>query len=175
MFALFSGVYYWYPKATGRKLNETLGLWHFLIGFASYNAAFWPMHALGIQGMPRRTHSYTVESGFAEYNMAVTIFAFIFGLSQLLLVWNIIYSGRNGEKAGKDPWGGWSLEWSTTSPPPTPSFHVIPTQRDMNEIYGHHAESSVKEKLWKGKKKGDGAKKSTVVSAAVLSATGEDV
>ena len=85
VFALFSGVYYWYPKATGRKLNETLGLWHFLIGFASYNAAFWPMHALGIQGMPRRTHSYTVESGFAEYNMAITIFAFIFGLSQLLL------------------------------------------------------------------------------------------
>ena len=84
VFALFSGIYYWYPKATGRKLNETLGLWHFLIGFASYNAAFWPMHALGIQGMPRRTHSYTVESGFAEYNMAITIFAFIFGLSQLL-------------------------------------------------------------------------------------------
>ena len=155
VFALFSGIYYWYPKATGRKLNETLGLWHFLIGFASYNAAFWPMHALGIQGMPRRTHSYTVESGFAEYNMAITIFAFIFGISQLLLVWNIIYSGRNGEKVGKDPWGGWSLEWSTTSPPPTPSFHVIPTQRDMNEIYGHHddAEDSIKDKLWKGKKK----------------------
>ena len=155
VFALFSGIYYWYPKATGRKLNETLGLWHFLIGFASYNAAFWPMHALGIQGMPRRTHSYTVESGFAEYNMAITIFAFIFGLSQLLLVWNIIYSGRNGEKVGKDPWGGWSLEWSTSSPPPTPSFHVIPTQRDMNEIYGHHndAEDSIKDKLWKGKKK----------------------
>ncbi|RJU93519.1 MAG: hypothetical protein DWC00_08265, partial [Candidatus Poseidoniales archaeon] len=75
--------------------------------------------------------------------------------SQLLLVWNIIYSGRNGEKVGKDPWGGWSLEWSTTSPPPTPSFHVIPTQRDMNEIYGHHndAEDSIKDKLWKGKKK----------------------
>ena len=175
VFALFSGIYYWYPKATGRKLNETLGLWHFLIGFASYNAAFWPMHALGIQGMPRRTHSYTVESGFAEYNMAITIFAFIFGLSQLLLVWNIIYSGKNGEKAGKDPWGGWSLEWSTTSPPPTPSFHVIPTQRDMNEIYGHHAENSMKEKLWKGKKKGDAAKKSTVVSAAVLSTTGEEI
>ena len=155
VFALFSGIYYWYPKATGRKLNETLGLWHFLIGFASYNAAFWPMHALGIQGMPRRTHSYTVESGFAEYNMAITIFAFIFGMSQLLLVWNIIYSGRNGEKVGKDPWGGWSLEWSTSSPPPTPSFHVIPTQRDMHEIYGHHddAEDSIKDKLWKGKKK----------------------
>ena len=59
VFALFSAIYYWYPKATGRKLNETLGLWHFLIGFASYNAAFWPMHALGINGMPRRTHTYT--------------------------------------------------------------------------------------------------------------------
>ena len=137
VFALFSGVYYWYPKVTGRKLNETLGLWHFLIGFASYNAAFWPMHALGIMGMPRRTHSYTMESGFAEYNMAVSIFAFIFGISQLLLAWNIFQSKRNGEPAGKDPWGGWSLEWSTTSPPPTPSFHDIPTQGDMNELYGH--------------------------------------
>ena len=138
VFALFSGVYYWYPKATGRKLNETLGLWHFLIGFASYNATFWPMHALGIMGMPRRTHSYTTESGFAEYNMAVSVFSFIFGLSQLLLVWNIIRSNRHGEPAGNDPWGGWSLEWMTTSPPPTPSFHDIPTQGDMNELYGHH-------------------------------------
>jgi cytochrome c oxidase subunit 1 len=144
VFALFSGVYYWYPKATGRKLNETLGLWHFLIGFASYNATFWPMHALGIMGMPRRTHSYTTESGFAEYNMAVSTFSFIFGLSQLLLVWNIIRSNRHGEPAGNDPWGGWSLEWMTTSPPPTPSFHDIPTQGDMNELYGHHGVSEKK-------------------------------
>ena len=142
VFALFSAVYYWYPKATGRKLNETLGLWHFLIGFASYNAAFWPMHALGIMGMPRRTHTYTIESGFAEYNMAVSTFAFIFGISQILLVWNIIYSARRGEPVDNDPWGGWSLEWSTTSPPPTPSFHDIPTQGDMNELYGHHPENS---------------------------------
>ncbi len=156
VFALFSAVYYWYPKATGRKLNETLGLWHFLIGFASYNAAFWPMHALGIMGMPRRTHTYTIESGFAEYNMAVSTFAFIFGLSQLLLVWNIIYSARRGEPVGKDPWGGWSLEWSTTSPPPTPSFHDIPTQRDMNELYGHHEKKSesLVDKLLKAEPKG---------------------
>ena len=154
VFALFSGLYYWYPKVTGRKLNETLGLWHFLIGFSAYNAAFWPMHALGIMGMPRRTHTYTIESGFAEYNMAVSIFAFIFGLSQLLLVWNIIYSGKRGEPIGKDPWGGWSLEWSTTSPPPTPSFHDIPTQEDMNALYGHHSEApTLKEKLWKGEPK----------------------
>ena len=158
VFGLLSGVYYWYPKVTGRKLNEKLGLWHFLIGFSSYNAAFWPMHKLGIMGMPRRTHSYLEETGFAEYNMAVSIFAFIFGLSQLLLVWNIFSSGRNGEPVGKDPWGGWSLEWSTTSPPPTPSFHDIPTQGDMNELYGHHHDGgdkkSVAEKLWKAKPKG---------------------
>ncbi|MBT60630.1 MAG: hypothetical protein CMA63_03640 [Euryarchaeota archaeon] len=157
VFALFSGVYYWYPKATGRKLDETLGLWHFLIGFSAYNATFWPMHALGIMGMPRRTHSYTVESGFAEYNMAVSIFSFIFGLSQLLLVWNIIKSNRSGEPAGNDPWQGWSLEWATTSPPPTPSFHEIPTQKDMNELYGHHKESGKKsagERLWTAKPKG---------------------
>ena len=156
VFALFSAVYYWYPKATGRKLNETLGLWHFLIGFASYNAAFWPMHALGIMGMPRRTHTYTIESGFAEYNMAVSTFAFIFGISQLLLVWNILYSARRGEPVGKDPWGGWSLEWSTTSPPPTPSFHDIPTQHDKNEEFGHHKHDgpTLKEKLWTAETKG---------------------
>jgi cytochrome c oxidase subunit 1 len=157
VFALFSGVYYWYPKATGRKLDETLGMWHFLIGFSAYNATFWPMHALGIMGMPRRTHSYTVESGFAEYNMAVSIFSFIFGISQLLLVWNIIKSNRSGEPAGNDPWKGWSLEWATTSPPPTPSFHEIPTQGDMNELYGHHEhpdKKSVGERLWTSKPKG---------------------
>tara|TARA_B100000459_G_scaffold147407_1_gene117044 strand:+ start:289 stop:2634 length:2346 start_codon:yes stop_codon:yes gene_type:complete len=163
VFALFSGVYYWYPKATGRKLDETLGLWHFLIGFSAYNATFWPMHALGIMGMPRRTHSYTVESGFAEYNMVVSIFSFIFGLSQLLLVWNIIKSNRSGEPAGNDPWGGWSLEWATTSPPPTPSFkdgdyfHTVlkGEQGDKNEEYGHHSDKkSIGETIWKATPKG---------------------
>jgi cytochrome c oxidase subunit 1 len=153
VFGLFSGLYYWFPKVTGKKLNESLGMWHFLIGFSSYNAAFWPMHALGIMGMPRRTHSYTLESGFAEYNMVVSIFAFIFGLSQLILVWNLIHSSRNGEPAGKDPWGGWSLEWSTTSPPPTPSFLENPVQGDMNIEFGHHSETSLGDKLWTGKKK----------------------
>ena len=101
---------------------------------------------LGNVGMPRRTHSYTVESGFAEYNMVVSIFSFIFGLSQLLLVWNIIKSNRSGEPASNDPWGGWSLEWATTSPPPTlrsrkgDYFHTIlkGEQGDKNEEFGHH-------------------------------------
>ena len=138
IFALFSGIYYWFPKVTGRKMNETLGLWHFLIAFCSYNAAFWPMHAVGIMGMPRRTHTYAADSGFAELNMAISIFAIIFGISQLILVWNIIRSVKKGEKVGKDPWGGWSLEWAVTSPPPTPSFAVNPIQKDANEGAPHH-------------------------------------
>ena len=73
--------------------------------------------------MPRRTHTYAVDAGFAELNMAISTFAIIFGISQLLLVWNIVRSIKKGEKVGKDPWGGWSLEWAVTSPPPTPSFH----------------------------------------------------
>jgi len=148
VFGMFAGLYYWYPKVTGRKMNETLGLWHFLIGFSAYNAAFWPMHQVGIMGMPRRTHTYTLESGFAELNMTITIFSIIFGLSQLILVWNLISSAKNGEKAGNDPWGGWSLEWATTSPPPTPSFAEIPTQKDANE--GMHHEPSAMGRFFGG-------------------------
>ncbi len=147
VFALFSAIYYWYPKAMGRKLNENLGMWHFLIAFSSFNGAFWPMHAVGIMGMPRRTHTYAADSGFAELNMAISIFAMIFGLSQLILVWNLIHSSKNGEKVGKDPWGGWSLEWATTSPPPTPSFAVIPTQLDANDE--SHREPGVLDKIGK--------------------------
>ncbi len=138
IFALFSGIYYWFPKVTGRKMNETLGLWHFLIAFSSYNAAFWPMHAVGIMGMPRRTHTYAADAGFAELNLAISTFAIIFGLSQLILVWNIVRSVKKGQKVGKDPWGGWSLEWAVTSPPPTPSFAVSPVQYDANEGVEHH-------------------------------------
>jgi len=133
VFGLFSGLYYWFPKAFGRKMDERLGVIHFLISFISYNAAFWPMHVVGTMGMPRRTHTYTVESGYASLNYSISVASFIFGLAQLILVWNLIYSSKKGEKIGEDPWGGWSLEWTTPSPPPTPSFAEIPTQGDDNE------------------------------------------
>ncbi len=96
------------------------------------------MHAVGIMGMPRRTHTYAADAGFAELNLAISTFAIIFGLSQLILVWNIVRSVKKGEKVGKDPWGGWSLEWAVTSPPPTPSFAVSPVQYDANEGVEHH-------------------------------------
>ena len=129
VFGLYSGIYYWFPKATGRMMNEKLGILHFMTGFISYNLIFWPMHRLGIQGMPRRQHTYfiTTDEYFAlppetaDWNMMITIAAFMFFASNLILVYNMIVSGLRGQRAPSDPWGGWSMEWMVTSPPPTPS------------------------------------------------------
>ncbi len=122
VFGILSAIYYWYPKVTGRCLNETWGRIHFIIAFTSYNIAFWPMHQLGLDGMLRRTHSYAESTGYGGANMLITVSSFIFGISMIILLVNIIISTRKGVLAGNNPWGGWSLEWTTTSPPPTPSF-----------------------------------------------------
>lgn len=132
VFGLFSGMYYWYPKMTGRFMSERMGMWHFLLSFIGFNATFWPMHQLGVMGMRRRTHSY-FDPAFADLNMFISISAFVFGLAQLLLVINLVRSLRHGAEAGENPWGGWSLEWTTPSPPPTPSFPEIPVLYDENE------------------------------------------
>jgi cytochrome c oxidase subunit 1 len=129
VFGLYSGIYYWFPKATGRMMNEKIGILHFMTGFISYNLVFWPMHRLGIQGMPRRQHTYfiTTDEYFAlpaeaaDWNMMITVAAFLFFASNLILVYNMISSGLRGQKAPNDPWGGWSMEWLVSSPPPTPS------------------------------------------------------
>ena len=144
VFGLFSAIYYWYPKMTGRMMDERLGAIHFLIAFISYNGIFWPMHKLGLWGMTRRHHTYFLQANeysdvigtlppeAAGWNMFITINAFIFGLSSLLMIINMVVSLIKGQKAPADPWGGWSFEWLTTSPPPTPSFDEIPTLIDVN-------------------------------------------
>ena len=117
---------------------------HFLIGFISYNGIFWPMHRLGVVGMPRRTHTYfittddftSIPEWAADWNLFISVSAFIFFFSNLILVANMLISLVRGQKAPADPWGGWSFEWMVSSPPPTPSFDEIPTLIDMNE----HAE-----------------------------------
>ena len=125
IFGFFSGIYYWFPKVTGRFMNEKIGTLHFLLSFISFHAAFYPMHILGMMGMPRRYATY--DPALTELNVFVSYSAFVFGAAQLLLVWNILRSWNNGEKASADPWGGWSLEWTTSSPPPPNSFLEIPT------------------------------------------------
>ena len=125
IFGFFSGIYYWFPKVTGRFMDEKIGTLHFIISFIAFHAAFYPMHILGMMGMPRRYATY--DPALAELNVFVSYSAFVLGAAQLLLVWNILRSWNGGEKAGADPWGGWSLEWTTSSPPPPNSFLEIPT------------------------------------------------
>ena len=116
IFSFIAGVYYWYPKMTGKMMNEKLGLLHFATSFIFFNAAFYPMHNVGIEGMPRRYATYDAE--FTELNEFISITAIIFGLVQLIFVYNVFYSYKNGEDADDNPWDGWSLEWATSSPPP---------------------------------------------------------
>ena len=143
VFGMFAAIYYWFPKMTGRMLDERLGVLHFLTGFIAYNAVFWPMHRLGVVGMIRRTHTYYITTAdiqalpewAADWNMQISIAAYVFFASNLILVFNMIKSLIRGEKAPADPWGGWSFEWMVSSPPPTPSFDPqnIPTLLNANE------------------------------------------
>jgi len=135
MTGLFAGFYYWFPKVTGRLMSEALGklhFWTFLIGF---NLTFFPMHFAGLFGMPRRVFTYPAELNVAEYNMASTIGAFIFGLSSLIFLWNLWRSSLKGKPAGANPWGAPSLEWSTSSPPPHYNFAEIPEVKSRDPLW----------------------------------------
>ena len=124
---LFAGIYYWWPKMTGRLLSEPLGKWHFWLQFVGMNLAFFPMHLIGLLGMPRRIYTYSPELGVSDLNLVSTIGAFLIALSILLFIVNILRTRTQGQRAGNDPWGGATLEWSISSPPPVYNFSVIPT------------------------------------------------
>ncbi len=126
VFALLAAVYYWFPKMSGRKMDERLGrlsFWTMTIGF---NTTFFVQHFLGIMGMPRRVFTYPDLPGWGALNMVSTIGAFMMGASALVLVYNVATSLRRGEPAGDNPWDGWSLEWHATSPPHAHNFETVP-------------------------------------------------
>jgi cytochrome c oxidase subunit 1 len=127
IFGLFAGVYYWWPKMSGRMLSERLGKWHFWLTFIGMNLAFFPMHFIGLLGMPRRTYTYAAELGLAGLNRLSTIGAFLLGVATLLFLWNLWRTRTRGAVAPADPWGGATLEWGIPSPPPPYNFSVIPT------------------------------------------------
>lgn len=125
LFGIFSGVYFWYPKWTGRMYNETLGKLHFWLSMIFFNVTFFVQHFLGLAGMPRRIPDYAVQ--FTDFNMISSIGAFGFGLTQLIFLYNIMRSVNNGAKAADKPWeGADTLEWTLPSPAPYHSFETPP-------------------------------------------------
>jgi heme/copper-type cytochrome/quinol oxidase subunit 1 len=134
LFAIFGGLYYWFPKMSGRLMSEALGklsFWTMVIGF---NLTFLPQHSAGMSGMPRRVFEYSSSSGLHGYNLASTIGSFILAAGVLVTVFNVLQSLRAGRIAGPDPWRGNTLEWFTTSPPPEHNFDVIPTVRSFEPM-----------------------------------------
>jgi cytochrome c oxidase subunit 1 len=132
VFPLVGAVYYWFPKIAGRMLSETLGRWNFWLAFIGFNVAFFPMHILGLMGMPRRVYTYTPEMGWDNLNLLSSAGAAVFAASFAVLIVNVILSLRRGELAVDNPWGASTLEWATSSPPPPYNFSRIPvvTHRD---------------------------------------------
>ena len=137
VFAMFAGIYFWYPKMTGKMLNERIGKIHFWLLFFGFLITFLVQHWLGVIGMPRRYATYLPEDGFAWMNMASTIGSAILAISMIPFFWNIYITWRKGEKTTlNDPWGyGRSLEWATASPFPRHNFTSIPRVRSESPAF----------------------------------------
>jgi len=135
LFTVFAGIYYWFPKVTGRMLSERLGKWHFWLFVIGFNLTFAPQHISGILGMPRRIYTYDAGRGWELWNF-LSSFGVLFQIAAMLfLVVNIVDSLRRGAVAGDDPWDAWTLEWSTTSPPPPYNFETIPVVRSARPLW----------------------------------------
>src|SRR5215211_1192705 len=135
VFGVFAGIYYWFPKMTGRMLDEGLGKVHFVLMFVGFNLTFFPMHMLGLQGMPRRIADYASNAGWNDWNLVATIGGFMIGTSILPFIWNVFVSRRAGKLAGDDPWEGNTLEWATSSPPPPYNFDRLPEIRSERPVF----------------------------------------
>jgi len=135
IFGLFAGIYYWFPKFTGRLLHEGWGKLHFWLMFIGFNVTFQPMMILGLLGMPRRIYTYPEGLGWDLWNMVATLGAFLIALSILIFMYNVVISLRRKERAGADPWDGRTLEWSIPSPPPAYNFAEIPTVQARDDFW----------------------------------------
>jgi len=135
VFPLFGAFHYWFPKATGRMLGERAGRWQFWLFFIGFNATFFPMHLLGLQGMPRRIYTYGGDMGWSALNLLATVGAFCIAASVAVFLWNVVASLRAGERAGPDPWAAGTLEWSLPSPPPPHNFDALPVVHAADPLW----------------------------------------
>jgi cytochrome c oxidase subunit I len=135
VFNVFAGIYYWFPKATGRLMSETLGKWHFWLFFLGFHITFDVMHFVGLEGMPRWIYTYPADRGWANLNFIVSIGGLIQGVAVLIFAYNLISSLFVGKVAGSDPWDAWTLEWSTASPPPVYNFATEPVVRSRRPLW----------------------------------------
>jgi cytochrome c oxidase subunit 1 len=140
VFAVFGGIYFWFPKFTGRYLDEKLGKVHFWGTFIGFQLTFLVQHWLGAEGMPRRYADYLPTDGFTTLNTVSTLGAFLLGISTIPFLWNVYHSYRFGEVVtADDPWGhGNSLEWATSCPPPRHNFTVMPRIRSERPAFELH-------------------------------------
>jgi len=135
VFAVLGGLHYWYPKMTGRMLDRGLAIRSFWVLFIGFNLTFFPMHALGLSGMPRRIVTYADHPGWELMNQVATVGSFVLSIGVLMVVWNCLKSLRDGRIAGNDPWRANSLEWYTTSPPPPHNFDSLPPIRSERPLW----------------------------------------
>ena len=135
VFGIFAAIYFWYPKMTGAMLRESLGRWVFYLLFFGFNLTFWPQFVVGLRGMPRRIVDYATGLGFDTPNLVSTIGAGVMTVAVLLFLLDLWISRRHRIPAGDDPWGGSSLEWATSSPPPEHNFTAVPRIRSARPAF----------------------------------------
>jgi cytochrome c oxidase subunit 1 len=143
VFPLFGAFYYWYPKLTGRMLGERLGRWNFWLLFIGFNLTFFPMHILGLQGMPRRVYTYLESLGWGDLNLLSSIGAGVMAIGVILFLVNALRSLRRGAIAGENPWAASTLEWATSSPPPRYNFHHLPTVNGRHPLWTRRPDTPV--------------------------------